>query len=136
MRTLPIAALAMTALLAACATPSPVVYPHAPAAKARPERVQGDIAACRARAEAAVGLNRSRATERSAQAGVVGFFAGAAASLAGSRDIANKAAAGAAAGATGVATKLLLERHLPDEVHREYVERCLREQGHDVLGWR
>jgi hypothetical protein len=42
----------------------------------------------------------------------------------------------ASAGARGVAAKTLLEWNDPDKVFQEYVERCLDERGHEVLGWR
>jgi hypothetical protein len=42
----------------------------------------------------------------------------------------------AAGGAAGVATKAALDRNMPDEVHEKHVERCMKDRGHEVLGWR
>ena len=133
-------ALAAVTLLGGCATSQPVVYAKESAAAAKSERVSRDIAACRDRAETAVGLNGRNATQvagASGRAGLIGFVGTAVGSVvAGSKDAWARARAGAAGGAAGIATKTLLEWNDPDDVYQEYVERCLAERGHDVLGWR
>lgn len=133
--------LAMTlalSVLAGCAsTPAPVVYAKNPRVKANPAKVEKDVADCRALAEADVGLNNLRLAGQTGRAAAVGFTAGAVGSLVnGSSKILNRAAAGAAGGAAGVATKVLLDWNQPDEVHKNYVERCMKARGHIVLGWR
>ena len=46
-------------------------------------------------------------------------------------------ARGASAGAmAGTLTTVALNWNEPDSVHREYVDLCLKERGHRVLGWR
>lgn len=133
-------ALAAVALLGACATSQPVVYAKESQATAQAESVSRDIAACRDRAQAAVGLNGRSTTQvagASGRAGLIGFVGTAVGSVvAGSKDAWARARAGAAGGAAGIATKTLLEWNDPDDVYQEYVERCLDERGHDVLGWR
>jgi hypothetical protein len=132
-----LAMLASVLLLGACATTAPVVYPSAGADAARVAR---DTEQCRSQAAKAVGLNGRTApgTARDAgQAATIGFAAAAVGSLvAGSKDAWQRARGAAAGGATGMATKVLLEWNEPDEVHQEYVERCMKRRGHDVLGWR
>jgi hypothetical protein len=132
-----VALLAGVLLLGACATSAPVVYPGAGANVAQVER---DTEQCRRQATAAVGVNgrSAPATARDAgQAATVGFVAAAVGSLvAGSKEAWQRARGAAAGGATGMATKALLEWNEPDEVHQEYVERCMKRRGHDVLGWR
>jgi hypothetical protein len=132
-----LAILSAALALGACATSAPVVYPKANAA---PARVAADTEQCRRQATEAVGLNgrNTGSLARSAgQAGTVGFVAAAVGSLvAGSKDAWQKARGAAAGGASGIATKVLLEWNEPDEVHQEYVERCMKQRGHDVLGWR
>jgi hypothetical protein len=126
-------------LLVGCASSSPIVYQQHPAGGAVSTRVAQDISQCRQRATAAVGTNARQATAAGeiGRIGAVGFVGTAVGSLvAGSADAWSRARAGAAGGAAGMATKLLLEWNEPDEVHQEYVQRCLKERGHDVLGWR
>jgi outer membrane lipoprotein SlyB len=131
---------AAAVLLAGCATPQPVVYQKTTAGAIEQRRVVTDTQDCRRRAEAAVGLNARRAdavAQSTAKTGAVAFAATAVAGLVGaSKDAWQRARAGAAGGATGAAVKVLLEWNDPDKVHEEYVERCMSERGHDVLGWR
>lgn len=141
--------LALAAVSAACATHQPVVYQAKAPTPPQTQRIEQDTRECRQRADERVGLNARRApaaqagrgaagaADGSVKAGVIGFVATAAGGLvAGSRDVWNRARAGAAAGATGVAAKTLLEWNDPDKVYQEYVERCMDERGHEVLGWR
>jgi hypothetical protein len=132
-----LAILSAALVLGACATSAPVVYPQASAA---PARVALDTEQCRRQATEAVGLNGRDAgtlARDAGKAGTVGFVAGAVGSLvAGSKDAWNKARGAAAGGASGIATKVLLEWNEPDKVHQEFVERCMKRRGHDVLGWR
>jgi hypothetical protein len=132
--------LAAAALLGGCAATAPVVYVKPGASPAQMARVERDTADCRRLAMASVGLNgRSAAAlaRDSGKGGAVGFVGTAVgAVVANSKDALNRAKAGAAAGATGVATKVLLEWNEPDKVHQGYVDRCMEDRGHDVLGWR
>jgi outer membrane lipoprotein SlyB len=144
---LPLALLLATAALAGgCATQQqPVVYQKAVPSAAQQQRVQADAQTCRARAEAAVGINQRRqaskpdgaAVQGAARVGLIGFAATAVGGLvASSKDVWQRARAGAAAGVTGAATKTVLEWNDPDKVFLEYVERCMEDRGHEVLGWR
>jgi outer membrane lipoprotein SlyB len=132
---------AATALvLAGCATPQPVVYQKTAASAAQQQRLAKDTQDCRRRAEAAVGLNARRADAAAQSAAKTGAIAFAATAVGGlvnaSKDVWQRARVGAAGGATGAAVKTVLEWNDPDDVHQEYVERCMSERGHDVLGWR
>ena len=50
-------------------------------------------------------------------------------------DAGSRAAAGAAAGgATGLVSGTLRSGD-PDPIYRNFVQRCLRERGYDVIGW-
>jgi hypothetical protein len=125
------------AMLAGCASPAPVIYrtPEAPAAQL--VRIERDTTACRQQTDKVVGRNARDVAPQSARAAGVGFAAAAAATAtAGARDTWKRARAGAAGGATGIATKVLLEWNAPDEVHEKYFERCMKDRGHEVLGWR
>jgi len=46
------------------------------------------------------------------------------------------AAVGAASGAAGGLVRGALKARDPDPVFKRFVERCLRERGYDVVGWR
>lgn len=133
-------ALVLTLALAGCATPRPVVYHKAAIGPVEQQRVAKDTQECRRRAEAAVGLNARRAdaaAQSAAKTGAIAFAAAAVGSLVNSsKDVWQRARVGAAGGAAGAAVKTLVEWNDPDEVHQEYVERCMAERGHDVLGWR
>ncbi len=133
-------ALLVAALLTGCATSNPVVYQRPGVDTATANRVAADTAQCRQQAEKAVGLNgRDGAgmARDSAQVAATGFVAATAASLAaGSRDVWQRARGAAAGGFAGMFTKAVMERNLPDDVHQEYVERCMKDRGHHVLGWR
>jgi hypothetical protein len=134
-----IAAFASLAVLAGCAsTAAPVVYQPPQASPKKSARVDRDLAACRAEAERAVGLNAGAGRPMAdgvARRGAIEFVDKAVDSLVvGSRNAWERArGAGAAA---GTLTGMLLNWNEPDRVHREYVDLCLRDRGHKVLGWR
>ena len=134
------AALLWACAAAGCATTSPVVYQTSKPTASQSQRLAKDVQACEQRASSAVGVNGRNATQAaqsSARVGAIGFAATAVGALVNSsRDAWQRARAGAAGGAAGVATKTLLEWNDPDKVYQEYVERCLDDRGHDVLGWR
>jgi hypothetical protein len=132
-----LAILSTALVLGACATSAPVVYPNAGVASTR---VGLDTEQCRRQATEAVGLNGRDASGLAKDAGKVGSVAFAAAAVGGlvasSKDVWQRARGAAAGGAAGIATKVLLDWNEPDKVHQEYVERCMKKRGHDVLGWR
>jgi predicted lipoprotein len=126
--------------LGACASQAPVVYSRASDSIVMNERTRRDVADCARLADARVGRNGMTAasvSSKSAGAGAVGFVATAVGSaVSSSKSAWERARVAAAGGAAGMATKLLLEWNEPDEVYQGYVERCLENRGHDVLGWR
>ncbi len=144
------AALALAALLTGCAsTTQPVLYPTPVKADAGAEpkkqaerhaRVDGDMAQCRAAADEAVGLQRrspQAGATQVARRGAVEFVDKAVESLVANARNGWERARGAGAGAmAGSVTAVLLNWNEPDGVYRSYVEQCLRERGHRVLGWR
>jgi hypothetical protein len=52
-----------------------------------------------------------------------------------SRDVGRAAGAGAAGGATAGAVSGTFDANDPDQIFKNYVNRCLREKGYDVIGW-
>lgn len=136
---LPIAALAL-----ACASPRPVLYPNAQLERVGQEVADVEIEECFVLAE-----ESGAAGGGSEQAGAI------------ARDTAERAGAGAAAGAVGGAIRggagigaaigaataatwgfvrgglrWLFSAREPDRMQRAFVERCLRDRGYDVLGWK
>jgi hypothetical protein len=125
------------AVFAGCASPAPVVYRTPETSAAQLARIERDTTACRQQADKVVGRNARDLAPQSARAAGIGFAGTAAATAAASaRDTWKRARAGAAGGAVGVATKVLLDWNAPDEAHEKYVERCMKDRGHEVLGWR
>ncbi len=136
-----IAAVASLAVLAGCAsTAAPVVYQPPQASPKKSARVDRDLAECRAEAERAVGLNAGAGRPMAdgvARQGAREFVDKAVESLVvGSRNAWERARGAGAGAAAGTLTGMLLNWNEPDRVHREYVDLCLRDRGHKVLGWR
>ncbi|HSJ97315.1 MAG TPA: glycine zipper family protein [Myxococcota bacterium] len=128
-------ALAVAAL--ACAS-RPVVYMDPGTDSATRARMERDIDDCTAlaRTHAGEGSVAARDAARStARGGLFGAITGVVAgAIWGSPG--RGAATGAAVGGTSGLLGSLFRRGDEDPVKRRYVERCLTERGHDVLGWR
>jgi len=126
--------------LLGCATPRPVLYPNDELRRAGREQAERDIDQCLELAQQDVGSGsgRGRTGERVAARTATGAATGAAVGAAASRSAARGAAGGAAGAATHAVLSTLLHprRNQPDPVFRNYVDRCLRERGYDVIGWR
>jgi hypothetical protein len=135
------AAAALAVLLTGCASvTAPVVYVPPQAKPNTSERIATDLADCRRRAEAAVGVNGFSAPESTTQLARQSgksFVAEAASRLMFDAQSAWGRARGAAVGtAAGGLTSVALNWNEPDTVHRKYVDLCMKDQGHTVLGWR
>ncbi len=128
------------AVLAGCAAAEkrPVLYPNVKMQQAGEAQAQRDVDQCIAQAERA-GASGSGAgpVGRGAAEGaaVGGATAGVASAIRGGRVIEN-AAAGAAVGATAGAVHGAFRSGGPDPIHRNFVQRCLKDLGYDVIGWK
>jgi outer membrane lipoprotein SlyB len=122
-------------LLSACASSGPILYPNDHLKTVGEERSRLDIQECERQAAEYV---KSQAAVDTAKSTAVGAAAGAvvgAAVGAVTGDLGTGAAAGAAGGgATGLLSGLF-RASKPSPVHMNYVDRCLREKGYDVIGW-
>jgi hypothetical protein len=119
----------------ACAT-RPIVYPNDKLRQSGQVAVEADTEICIA--EAKEYLESGRVPELAKQTGegaVVGGAVGAAVGAVTS-SVGRGAAAGAAGGAAGSLARGLWHWRDPDPAEKGYVERCLRERGYDVIGWR
>ena len=131
--------------LSACSrAQKPVLYPNSKVKEMPREQVEQDIEDCRRLAgeyvESTVGKDIGKGA-------AVGGGTGAAAGAAGGAvrgamsgrgagaGAATGAAVGAAAGATAGAVRGAVKNTEPSPVYRQFVNRCLRERGYDVIGW-
>lgn len=124
-------------VLAGCATQRPVLYPNAKYNHVGAEAAQRDIDDCIRFAEQhGVTHDSGGKVARSGAAGaVVGGAAGAGAgAVRGS--VGHDAGVGAAAGAAAGVARGAIRSGEPDSVYRGFVQRCLREKGYEVVGWR
>jgi hypothetical protein len=118
-------------MLAAGCSAQPVVYGGGDIAEA-------DVEACKRLASAAgadSGKGRRALRKTAVGAAMGGAASGIWGSIRGERDVGNRAAAGAAAGAAVGLIGAVAEGSEPSGTYQAYVNRCLRERGHDVVGW-
>jgi hypothetical protein len=110
-------------VFAACSrAQKPVLDPNAKVQQTSKEQVGRDIEDCRRLASEYV---ESTAGKDIAKGAAVGGGAGAAVG----------AAVGAATGATAGAVHGAVKNTEPKPVYKQFVNRCLRERGYDVMGW-
>lgn len=139
---LPLAALGLAALTGCASTTAPVLYADAGARKTNnaEARLQADVSECRKQADAAVGVNGAHASKVAGAAGKRGAqdFVDEAVEqiVANGRSAWNKARGAAAGVMAGSVTLAVLNWNEPDSVYRSYVDLCLKDRGHKVLGWR
>lgn len=132
----------LTVSLAACAASRPVVYPNEKTQRVGPNVVADDIDDCMRRAREFAGSGGGEVAATTARRTATGAGVGAAAGAAGGAiygDAARGAAAGAAGGAAGGLMSGIfggMGRREPDPVFQNFVTRCLRERGYEVIGWR
>ena len=123
--------------VAGCATQRHVLYPNAKYNQAGTEAAQRDIDDCIRMAESH-GVTHSsgeKVARRGAEGAVIGGAAGAGAGAV-RGNVGERAAAGAAAGAAGAAAHGAIHSGEPGQVYKGFVQRCLREKGYEVIGWK
>lgn len=129
---------AAAAVLAGCASQRPVLYPNAKYKQVGDAAARQDIDDCIRLAEqsGAPHGGGERAVRRGATGAAVAGVAGAVAGAVSGRNVVDSAAQGAAVGGAAAGTYGAIESGEPEEIHRNFVQRCLRERGYDVIGWR
>jgi uncharacterized protein YcfJ len=130
-------ALSVAAMLAGCArTQSPVLYPNAHLQQVGQEQADRDIEACRQQASQNVPSAGGKEIARDTAVGAVGGAAvGAVAGAVTGHGAGRGAAVGAATGGTAGAVHGTAKQIEPSHVYKNYVNRCLREKGYEVIGW-
>lgn len=127
------------ALAIGCSAARPIVYPNEHLQVVGEKQAKQDIDDCVARAENYVeGVGAGEVAKETAVGGGVGAAVGAAAGAAGGAAFGN-AGGGAAAGAAGGAVAALLRGAYRSTqltpAQQGFVNRCLSEQGYEVIGW-
>ena len=127
------------ALLAAgCASPEPVLYPNAHLEAVGQAEAERDIEDCQARAEAYGASAKDDKGAKVAGSTAAGGGAGAATGAVGGAVLGTPgtgAAVGAATGATAGLVRGLFKPREPSQVHKRFVEKCLRDRGYEPIGW-
>lgn len=118
-------------------TPEPVLYPNNHLKQAGNQVARRDIEECKQLARNS-GVNESRdgnvAGKAAGGAAVGGASAGAWGLVRGG-DAGNRALAGAAAGAAGGSVRGMMKSSETSPIFKNFVQRCLRERGYEVIGW-
>jgi outer membrane lipoprotein SlyB len=129
----------LLAALAGCASTAenePVLYPNRHLQQVGRAAAEQDIRECRQLAHTH-GVKETRdgevARKTAGGAALGGASAGAWGIVRG--DALERAAAGAAAGGAAGAVKGTMESGETSPVFRNFVQRCLRERGYEVIGW-
>lgn len=137
--TLPVRALLLIAALtvAGCASSRPVLYPNAKLNQSGEAAGRAAVADCRRQADTA-DVDDGQAAEVATSTGV-GAAVGAATGAAVGAVLGNAgrgAATGAAGGGAHGLVGGLFRSSGPSPLYRAYVDRCLRDRGYEVLGWK
>jgi uncharacterized membrane protein len=135
---LTVAGLLVGGLLAGCASapPKPVLYPNSHMQRVGQVQADQDIAACKQLAHASgVAEKKDGEVGKKAVGGaaVGGATAGAWGLVRG--DAGQRALAGAAAGAAAGTVRGGMQAAETSPIFKNFVNRCLRERGYEVIGW-
>lgn len=131
--------LGLGALFAAgCAStpPEPVLYPNAHLKRVGTQAAQRDIAECRQLALTS-GVDETKEGDvagKAAGGAAVGGAAGGAYGLVGGNAV-ERGLAGAAAGAAVGSVRGMMQSSETSPVFKNFMQRCLRERGYEVIGW-
>jgi outer membrane lipoprotein SlyB len=134
------ACIAVVSLVAcAAAQVRPVLYPNQKMQEAGEAQARRDVDECIAKAEraGASGEEPNNVGRGAAQgAAIGGATAAVAGAIGGGGHALERAAQGAAVGATAGAVHGAFRPGGPDSIHRNFVQRCLKDLGYDVIGWK
>ncbi|WP_319581599.1 hypothetical protein [uncultured Pseudodesulfovibrio sp.] len=125
-------------ILVGCGPKRPVLYPNAHLDEVGMQVAQADIDDCIMKAEAA-GANATdsgAAAGNVAKSGAIGAAAGAVFGAIMGNSVGRAAAAAGGAAAAGSAVNEGFKSGDPTTIHQNFVNRCLREKGYDVIGWK
>lgn len=130
-------AILIVAAAGGCATERPLLYPNERLRAEGPEQAERAIDDCVELAQsygAGPGQPGGNVARRTAEGAAVGAASGAAVGAV-LGDAGTGAAAGAAGGVSRGLISALFDSNEADPVYQNFVDRCLREQGYDPIGW-
>ncbi len=137
-RVTPALLMVVTLALGCSHSQSPVLYPNAKLETAGKAQADADISHCRQRADEYVSSGAATAKEvgkDTAVGGAGGAAVGAVAGAVSGGAAGRGAAIGAATGATAGAVHGAVKSSGPSPIYKNFVDRCLREKGYEVIGW-
>ena len=130
---------AVCVLGAGCAgtTPKPVLYPNNHLKQVGQAAADRDIAECRQLASSyGVAQTKDGKVARKAVGGAaVGGASAGAYGLVRGKDAGERALAGAAAGAAAGTVRGAMSSTETSPLYKNFVQKCLRERGYEVIGW-
>ena len=134
-----LAPVGVAAMVAACGAPQhPILYPNSHFKDVGVEVSQTDITGCREMAEAAgatpEGAKSDKVANSTAKGAAIGSVGGAVAGAIAGRP-GRGILVGAAGGATAGLVRELAKSSKPSEAYKLFVNRCLEDQGYEVIGW-
>jgi uncharacterized protein YcfJ len=123
--------------LAGCAgAQKPVLYPNDHLQQVGQEQAERDIEACRKFASEHVAGTAAKDIGKDTVVGAAGGAAiGAVGGAVSGGGAGRGAAIGAATGGTAGAVHGAVKQTEPSPIYKQFVNRCLRERGYDVVGW-
>lgn len=132
-----LAAVASILVFAGCASQRPVLYPNAKLKQVGEAAARRDVDDCIQQAEAygAKHGGGERAARQGAGGAVIGGVTGAVAGAVGGGRVAERAVQGAAVGGAAGSTHGAIHSDEPGALHKNFVSRCLRDRGYEVIGW-
>jgi hypothetical protein len=137
-RVTPALLLVVTLALGCSHSKSPVLYPNPKLETAGKAQADADISHCRQRADEYVSSGAATTKEvgkDTAVGGAGGAAVGAVAGAVSGGGAGRGAAIGAATGATAGAVHGAVKSSGPSPIYKNFVDRCLREKGYEVIGW-
>lgn len=127
---------ALLALGACARAEKPVLYPNPKLQQVGRAEAERDIEACRQLASDYVESTAAKDIGKSTVIGAVGGAAvGAVGGAVSGHGAGRGATIGAATGGTAGAVHGAAKQAGPSPVYKQFVNRCLKERGYDVLGW-
>ncbi|WP_319407188.1 cell envelope biogenesis protein OmpA [uncultured Desulfosarcina sp.] len=124
-------------MVSACSAKRPVFYPNDHLQTVGKTQARADADQCMAEAKEYGVKNDAGKTVggRAVKGATLGAAISAVVSAVLGGNVGRAAGAGAAGGATAGAVSGAIDADEPDAVFRNYVNRCLRERGYEVIGW-
>jgi hypothetical protein len=135
-RTGVLCALFLAGVCGCASTPEPVLYPNTHLKQVGNQVAQRDIAECKQLARGS-GVNETRDGNVGRQAAGGAALGGATAGAYGAvrGDALERGLAGAAAGAAAGTVRGTMQSSETSPIFMNFVNRCLRERGYEVIGW-